>query len=412
MRVALYGRMTPPVAESAEADRHRYILPIRASSPTSRASFVGVPAMAVRRAPRRSSSTGPPPRSSRRTPRAWGALVRHVPPSRASSPPMGKVGGVLTGVRLAPRDEADRRGRRRALRRAHAAPRSRTRSTSADVVRPQNYFDPLPWHARWDTGAHAAQPRRGRRLAGDARRSPLAADRRRGRLRRPRDVREPRAVRTVVAAGGREAVLSTSFVPRRPCDRAALLVAAGAPGVRRARAPGAAGVAARRAAGGPSPARAPDAGGCSPRAAPAAVAAVAGGSARRRGGGRACFPASTPLLRAGLGRRARGLRWLAVGRASCSWRRPLPRPVSCGTPLRRCACCGARFRAAPTARADREHHTHDVDRLEAAVVRQLGRARGDADDQVHLGAQHESSRPAASAAAGIRPPDGAARRRS
>jgi hypothetical protein len=31
----------------------------------------------------------------------------------------------------------------------------------------------------------------------------------------------------------------------------------------------------------------------------------------------------------------------------------------------------------------------DVDRLEAAVVRELGRARRDADDEIHLGSQQQ-----------------------
>ena len=26
-----------------------------------------------------------------------------------------------------------------------------------DLVRPQNYFDPLPWHARWDTARLTTQ---------------------------------------------------------------------------------------------------------------------------------------------------------------------------------------------------------------------------------------------------------------
>jgi hypothetical protein len=63
---------------------------------------------------------------------------------------MGKVSGVTTGVRRA-RLEAvviaddDVRYERAALQRLTEHLREH------DLVRPQNYFDPLPWHARWDT---------------------------------------------------------------------------------------------------------------------------------------------------------------------------------------------------------------------------------------------------------------------
>jgi hypothetical protein len=64
---------------------------------------------------------------------------------------MGKVGGVMTGVALATHDhvliadddvvytEAELERVDRLL-------------DDHDVVRPQNWFDTLPWHARWDTG--------------------------------------------------------------------------------------------------------------------------------------------------------------------------------------------------------------------------------------------------------------------
>ena len=81
--------------------------------------------------------------------RLWADLVRHVPvvPSGARN---GKVAGVLTGLRLA-RHEAviiaddDVRWAFPELRAAV------DRLLEADLVRPQNFFAPLPWHARWDT---------------------------------------------------------------------------------------------------------------------------------------------------------------------------------------------------------------------------------------------------------------------
>jgi Glycosyltransferase like family 2 len=82
--------------------------------------------------------------------RAWGPLGRHLRPDPELETPMGKVGGVLTGVRVA-RDQAiviaddDVRYDERSLARAVLL------LGQADCVRPQNYFEPLPWHARWDT---------------------------------------------------------------------------------------------------------------------------------------------------------------------------------------------------------------------------------------------------------------------
>ena len=63
---------------------------------------------------------------------------------------MGKVNGVVTGVRECSHERVviaddDVRYDAAALRRVVAL------LDEADLVRPQNYFDPLPWHARWDT---------------------------------------------------------------------------------------------------------------------------------------------------------------------------------------------------------------------------------------------------------------------
>ena len=80
----------------------------------------------------------------------WAALGTHVPPAGDIRCANGKVRGVLTGLRLAEHelvvladddvryDDAGLEGMRRLL-------------AVADLVRPQNYFEPLPWHARWDT---------------------------------------------------------------------------------------------------------------------------------------------------------------------------------------------------------------------------------------------------------------------
>jgi hypothetical protein len=140
--------------------------------------------------------------------------VRHVPVDAGLVSPMGKVGGVLTGLRLAGHERVviaddDVRYTPDALARVVAL------LEGYHVVRPQNYFDPLPWHARYDT----ARTLLNRLCGGDwpgtlgVRRSALRAT----------DGYDGGAmfenlelVRTVRAAGGTEAVPLDLFVTRRP----------------------------------------------------------------------------------------------------------------------------------------------------------------------------------------------------
>lgn len=88
------------------------------------------------------------------------------------------------------------------------------RLASSDVVRPQNYFTALPWHARWDTARSLLNRALGADYPGTlaVRRSALprgyAADALFENL---------ELLRTVRAAGGREDVASDLFVGRRPC---------------------------------------------------------------------------------------------------------------------------------------------------------------------------------------------------
>jgi hypothetical protein len=81
---------------------------------------------------------------------AWGSWINHIPPDAAAHCKMGKVAGVNTGVRRASHEvvviaDDDVRYERAALQRVakHLG--------EYDLVRPQNFFEPLPWHARWDT---------------------------------------------------------------------------------------------------------------------------------------------------------------------------------------------------------------------------------------------------------------------
>jgi Glycosyl transferase family 21 len=94
---------------------------------------------------------GSDPAVARRRAAHWAGLpLRHAPPDPDRHALNGKVAGVLTGVRLARTDriviaDEDVRYDAATLRRVIRL------LDSADLVRPQNYFDPCPWHARWDT---------------------------------------------------------------------------------------------------------------------------------------------------------------------------------------------------------------------------------------------------------------------
>lgn len=82
--------------------------------------------------------------------RAWSGYARHLAPAAQHACLMGKVAGVRTGVELAAHERVlvaddDVRYEPAALERVARA------LDHYALVRPQNYFWPLPWHARWDT---------------------------------------------------------------------------------------------------------------------------------------------------------------------------------------------------------------------------------------------------------------------
>jgi hypothetical protein len=146
--------------------------------------------------------------------REWGSLVRHVAPAPDLVSPMGKVGGVLTGLRLASHEcviiaDDDVRYDDTSLAQIVAA------IEVADVVRPQNYFEPLPWHARWDSSRMLLN-----RLTGGDWPGTLGV--RRSRLEATNGYdgsvmfENLELVRTVLASGGRETVLYGAYVLRRP----------------------------------------------------------------------------------------------------------------------------------------------------------------------------------------------------
>jgi hypothetical protein len=93
---------------------------------------------------------GSPPEVFAANAEAWGDYATHVPPAAEEDWLMGKVAGVRTGIRLASREKVvladdDVRYDLAALRRTAQL------LEEHDLVRPQNYFSELPWHARWDT---------------------------------------------------------------------------------------------------------------------------------------------------------------------------------------------------------------------------------------------------------------------
>ena len=76
--------------------------------------------------------------------------VRHLGPDPGRCSPNGKVDGIITGVELARNEriviaDDDVRWERDTLADAVSL------LDDAELVRPQNHFRPLTWHARWDT---------------------------------------------------------------------------------------------------------------------------------------------------------------------------------------------------------------------------------------------------------------------
>lgn len=138
----------------------------------------------------------------------------HVAPAARFKAANGKVWGVLTGLDIASHDKvviADEDVRYD----ASSLERVLSLLDEGDIVRPQNYFEPSPWHATWDTGRTLLNRASGGDWPGTlaVRRSLL--DRTHG---YDGDVlfENLELVRTVRAAGGREAVPLDLFVRRLP----------------------------------------------------------------------------------------------------------------------------------------------------------------------------------------------------
>ena len=200
--------MSEPVREPVS-----YILPIKSSAPDTSPELREYIAWLAARA-EVIVVDGSAPATFAAHEREWGASIRHVAPAPDLISPMGKVGGVLTGLRLASHEHViiaddDVRYDEESLAQTVAA------LATADVVRPQNYFEPLPWHARWDSGRMLLN-----RLTGGDWPGTLGV--RRSRLQATNGYdgsvmfENLELVRTVLASGGRERVLYGAYVLRRP----------------------------------------------------------------------------------------------------------------------------------------------------------------------------------------------------
>ena len=145
---------------------------------------------------------------------AWRTFVRHVTPDPDHAALMGKVPGVLTGLDLARHESVviadddvryDRVGLERVL----------SLLERHDLVRPQNVFAALPWHARWDTARTLLNRATGADFPGTlgVRRSTLGAL---GGYDGNVLFENLELIRTVQAGGGRVATPLDLFVVRLP----------------------------------------------------------------------------------------------------------------------------------------------------------------------------------------------------
>ena len=146
----------------------------------------------------------------------WNSFALHLPPDPNITVLNGKVRGVLTGLRYAKHEKLviaddDVRYDEAALKRVVAL------LEEAHVVRPQNYFESLPWHALWDTGRTLLNRMTGGDWPGTlgVRRSLLLAT---GGYDGDVLFENLEVVRTVRAAGGVEVVPLDLFVQRLPPD--------------------------------------------------------------------------------------------------------------------------------------------------------------------------------------------------
>lgn len=128
-----------------------YVLPIRWASDEGRQGLTAYLEWLAERCGQVIVVDGSPPSVFAGNAAAWSSFATHIAPDAdLRTIRMGKVAGVLTGVRRA-REEAivladddvryDDEGLSRMV----------DLLADCDLVSPQNFFDPMPWHAQWDT---------------------------------------------------------------------------------------------------------------------------------------------------------------------------------------------------------------------------------------------------------------------
>lgn len=144
----------------------------------------------------------------------WPSPVIHIPPAADIQVTNGKVRGVLSGLRRARCERvviADEDVRYD----ANALTQLVALLGQAHIVRPQNYFEPLPWHAYWDTGRTLLNRMTGGDWPGTlgVRLSILKAT---GGYDGDVLFENLELVRTIRAAGGREQLALDLFVQRKP----------------------------------------------------------------------------------------------------------------------------------------------------------------------------------------------------
>lgn len=206
------GRSTVPDPHDGVLLDAEYVLPLRWEHDDDLADLTTYLRDLARHVPVTVVDGSPPARFAAHA-AAWGATVRHLRPEPWWGA-NGKVAGVMTGVRAARTDavvlaDDDVRWTPGQLRAALAL------LGDADVVRVQNVFRPMPWHARWDTARSLVNRGLGEDLPGTlvVRRSTLL---RAGGYAGDVLFENLELLRTIRATGGTERCTPGLFVARRP----------------------------------------------------------------------------------------------------------------------------------------------------------------------------------------------------
>jgi hypothetical protein len=130
--------------------RTAYVLPLRWTHPGPVAELTGYLGLLASRVDEVVVVDGSPPERFAEHHAHWQDLVHHVPPDPRFACTNGKVQGVHTGIATVSAERVviaddDVRYDEVSLECVFRA------LEHADLAWPQNFFDPLPWHARWDT---------------------------------------------------------------------------------------------------------------------------------------------------------------------------------------------------------------------------------------------------------------------